>query len=143
MTCVAYDRDGYVAWDSQITVETARLPYVIDKVWTLNGKIYAFAGDIPRMDSVIEWHRDGALPEVAPKGTWDLLVVGRRSAHVYTNDVPFASKIRAPFAMGSGGPYALGALAAGASAFDAVKIAAKYDTATGGKVNVIHRSDAK
>lgn len=143
MTCIAFDRHGYVAFDSQITVDNARLPYVIDKVWTLNGKIYAFAGDVGRMDAVIDWHQAGAVSDTAPKGDWSLLVVGGRSAAVFTDDAPFASKVRAPFAMGSGGPYALGALAAGASAFDAVKIAAKYDTGTGGKVNVMHRSDAK
>ncbi|MGZ9074164.1 MAG: hypothetical protein ACXW13_00140 [Burkholderiaceae bacterium] len=140
---MALDKDGYVAWDSQITVDNSRLPYVIDKVWTLDGKIYAFAGDVARMDAVIQWHQSGAVSGEAPRGDWSLLVVGRRTTQVFTDDAPFASKARAPFAMGSGGPYALGALAAGASAFDAVRIAAKYDTGTGGKINVMHRSDVK
>lgn len=143
MTTIALDNAGYIAWDSQITAEGARLPYIIDKVWIADGKIYAFAGDVGVMDKIIEWHRAGAVAEGYPKGSWSLLVLRRRGASVYTDDAPFASKVQAPFAIGSGTAYALGALAAGASAFDAVRIAAKYDTHTGGKVNTLHRTDIK
>ena len=143
MTCVALDKDGYVAWDSLVTAETAKVPYGIDKVWIADGRLYAFAGEIDRMGAVIEWHRAGALAEAAPKGNWDLFVLKKRGAQVFSQDTPFASKVRAPFAMGSGAPYALGALAAGASAFEAVKIAAQYDTNTGGKITTLHRSDVK
>lgn len=47
--------------------------------------------------------------------------------------VPF--EIHNPFiAMGSGGDFAIGAMAAGADPFDAVKVATKYDVFSGGKI---------
>jgi ATP-dependent HslUV protease subunit HslV len=43
------------------------------------------------------------------------------------------------YALGSGSRIAYGALAAGASAEEAVRIAARYDTSTGGEVVVLRR----
>lgn len=143
MTTIAFDKQGYIAWDSQVTVGTDRLPYAVDKVWIADGKLYAFAGDLGRLDAVIDWHRSGAVAEEAPKGNWAILVVRKRGAQVFTNDAVFPSKVTPPFAMGSGEKYALGALDAHASAFDAVRIAKKRDTNTGGRVSVIHRSEIK
>lgn len=52
----------------------------------------------------------------------------------YPVDGPF-------FAVGSGAEIAIGAMAMGASAEQAVKIAAMYDTQTGGKVTVLSLED--
>lgn len=41
------------------------------------------------------------------------------------------------YAVGSGGPYALGAMAMGASPEEAVAIAARFDPGTGGEVEVL------
>lgn len=42
------------------------------------------------------------------------------------------------FAIGSGGPYAMGAMAMGATPEEAVAIAARFDPGTGGEVEVMH-----
>lgn len=47
-----------------------------------------------------------------------------------------------PCASGSGGGIALGAMAAGASPGEAVEIAARYDTSTGGRVVVLRPEPA-
>lgn len=54
----------------------------------------------------------------------------------YTGDKSFELRPDLPFAIGSGGDYALGALAMGATAEEAIKVASRYDPYTSNQVQV-------
>lgn len=116
-----------------------------DKVWTLNKKVYAFAGDYALLDEVIEWHAKGARAKYAKEnlqGSWELLVIDAKGAYIYSSDVPHKALVEAPFAMGSGSYFARGALLAGATAYQAVQIACKCDAFSGGEINALYLEDA-
>jgi ATP-dependent protease HslVU (ClpYQ) peptidase subunit len=137
MTTIAWD-GKHVAWDSRITQGGEIVDYPADKVWTLDKKIYCFAGDFALLDDVISWHAKGARAKFAKDnfvGSWELLVIDKKGAFVYSCDVPHRSRVQAPFAMGSGSYFARGALLAGAPAYKAVQIACKCDVFSGGEIN--------
>lgn len=136
MTTIAWD-GKHIAWDSRITQGGEIIDYPAEKVWTLNKKVYCFAGDYGLLDPVIDWHSKGARIKNAPDGNWELLVVGAKGAHVYSNEVAHKSPVVAPFAMGSGSHFARGALMAGATAYNAVQIACKCDVFSGGEINAL------
>lgn len=78
----------------------------------------------------------------APRATLVLFPGGDQIIR-FNHDGP--SEMRAPFyADGSGWEIALGAMAAGATAEEAVHIASRYDTKTGGSVTTLRngRNDA-
>lgn len=57
---------------------------------------------------------------------------GKVFIHEDTLARPF--RVKPPYAIGSGWPAAVGAMLAGADAYEAVKVAAKLDVHTGGKI---------
>lgn len=136
MTTIALDAT-HIAWDSQITLGDEKVAYPAEKVWIVDRSVFAFAGDYGLLDPVIAWKRAGARAASAPDGSWQLLVVGRKGAVLYSDDVKFATPVKTPFAMGSGSAYARGAMLAGAAAYKAVQIACKCDVYSGGEVNVL------
>lgn len=138
MTTIAFDKT-HIAWDSQITQGGEKLHVPAEKVWIVGKKVMAFAGDYGMLDDVIEWHTKGARAKAARdslQGNWELLVVDKNGAFIYSNDVPHKSPVMPPFAMGSGSYFARGALLAGASAYQAVQIACRCDVFSGGEINV-------
>lgn len=134
MTTIAFDKT-HIAWDSQITAGGEKLSVPAEKVWIVGKKVYAFAGDYGMLDPVIDWHSKGARVKGAPEGNWELLVVDTKGAYIYSSDVPRKALVVAPYAMGSGSHFARGALMAGATAYQSVKIACQCDIYSGGEVN--------
>lgn len=144
MTTIAWD-GKHISWDSRITQGGEIVDYPAEKVWTLNRKVYAFAGDFALLDDVITWHAKGARARYAKDnfvGTWDLLVIDAKGACVYSDEVPHKSIVRYPFALGSGANFARGALLAGATAYRAVQIACQCDAMSGGEINSLFLEDA-
>lgn len=142
MTTIAIDRT-HIAWDSQITVGSEKASWDGDKVWIVGNKVYGFAGDFGMLDEIVKWHQKGARIAHAPKeGNWELLVITTKGVSLYSNEIKYATKIIAPFAFGSGGPYARGALMHGATAYEAVKIACQCDVYSGGEIGVLKLEDA-
>jgi ATP-dependent protease HslVU (ClpYQ) peptidase subunit len=67
-----------------------------------------------------------------------IMSIDRRGRIWHTNQTMIWTQIKAKhWAIGAGCDYALGAMAAGKSAFDAVKIASMLDVTTGGGVDVL------
>lgn len=140
MTCIALDRT-HIAWDSQITMGDEKVSWAGEKVWIVDKAIYAFAGDFAYLDPVIEWHRKGARPRLAPEGEWEMLFITSRGANLFAHDMKYPTAVTAPFAMGTGAAYARGAMLARASAYRAVKIACMCDVYSGGEVGVLKLED--
>jgi ATP-dependent protease HslVU (ClpYQ) peptidase subunit len=100
------------------------------------GRIYAMAGEVAARAAIIEWHNNGADPATVPLPgmDWNLLVVDLDGIRLYGNNTPYPTEIKPPFALGSGDAYAIGAMEAGATPREAVEIAAKRNTHTGGQI---------
>lgn len=136
MTTLAYDSKS-IACDSQLTAEDRRLR---QKKWLKlpDGTLLVYAGAAAEFQAFVRWllhdGRQSEFPKaenltvviVHPCGTVE--VIDEDNCSLDTTDKLFVA--------GSGGPIALGAMAAGLSAKEAVQIAAKYDTGTNPDVDV-------
>lgn len=137
MTTIAFDGKR-LAVDSRIT--TASDTVVIErakKLWKIGALWIAFAGNSQDMMLAVQWFRDG-MPESKPKldsnfsaFSWD----GKRLCRYECGLVPMPQNVKFA-AGGSGIDVALGAMAAGANAVQAVKIAARFDPFTNARVQV-------
>jgi hypothetical protein len=134
MTTIAY-KDGVLAADTLATSNCLRDNYGT-KIWRVGKLLVAASGNKACCLRFRTWVADGMEGEspfegadlgnglvIAPDG--NIVCWGENGPWPVT--VPF-------YTLGSGYQLALGALAAGASAIEAVKIAAEYDTHTGGEV---------
>lgn len=141
MTTIAY-RDGVLAADTLITAGGERAGYGV-KIRRLGPLLYGSAGSCCLGDRHEAWLRAGAKGEAPP------LKDGDESASVYVfmpdDQVLWfhstgMTPLRAPFwAAGSGESFARGAMEMGASAEQAVAVACKWDTGSGGPITVLRR----
>lgn len=137
MTTVAFDGISLAA-DSLHTWNGCRDLHE-PKAWRVRGLIVAGAGPTSLILRFRQWvaegmedesplfdEEDGAglvIPPTGPgacfgsKGAWP---------------------VRGPYAIGSGEPFARAAMACGKTAEQAVRIAAQFDTSTGGLITVLH-----
>lgn len=133
MTVIAWD-GRILASDKQVTMNgikfsTTKLKYLG------NGEYAAMTGDRNDCLAMLEWYKDGADRDKFPqlgKGndSYSLLLVirGNNLSAVYYENSPFAVNVEdRKIAFGCGRDLALGAMAAGVSAFEAVKIACQFD----------------
>ena len=105
--------------------------------------VVGVTGEYDTALAFVKWLRRGRPSDQRPESTMDndtynfeALLVDRTTRTIYVCSPPNFSMvpIDKPTAVGSGGAFALGAMEAGATPYEAVKIAAKYDMATGGKL---------
>jgi hypothetical protein len=136
MTTVAF-RDGVLAVDSGVGME-ARGCFLgnVRKCYTGDGVIGAAAGDAAEMREFRKWIEAGAEPGKWINGQQNIqgIIVRKGGAvSIYCNGAELDASGEF-FAAGSGCAVALGAMAAGASAVQAVEIACIYDMSTRGPV---------
>lgn len=165
MTTIAYDGVS-LASDSQTTQGDVRLSLNAQKIfqpldgetWAVNGERAIAFGVAGKLHSTIAVHKalsscmsgyKGLTVDTRfPKGYSLNYLVITEDGGVYAggqyedDDVPWLAKVSAPIAVGSGAEFAMGAMAAGVSAKIAIGIAAQYDVGTGGKVQVIQRTES-
>jgi hypothetical protein len=96
------------------------------------------AGDVSECAKLHKWAESGFDPANKPQENQNnlsaMIVFPLEGIH-YTDNSYVVYKIDAPFhAVGSGSELAIGAMSAGASAKEALKIASQYDIYTGGKL---------
>lgn len=132
MTTIAY-REGVLAADSLVTLGSTKVHGSYQKIRRIGGFLIGTAGSVAACQSFIDWVKAGDDEDPPPKGEYNALIVDPRGK---VREIENGSVLPVPrgakfFAIGSGAPYALAAMYAGASAIDAVKIAAKIDTSTG------------
>lgn len=158
MTTIAFDGNTLAA-DSQTTQENIRLSNSAVKIftrvaqsddWAIEGKrITAFgvagnlhaANDLRRAMETFAGHKAG---DPFAKGITFAFIAIAEDRTVFVggkysdDDRSWVVEAQAPVAVGSGGDFAMGAMAAGATAEQAVEIAARFDVNTGGLVQAIN-----
>lgn len=132
MTTIAY-RDGVIACDSQIT---STYKGKGKKIHRVNDSLVGICGRLTSAMLFIDWLEEQGIPpsklqedddfeaiQLTPKGVfyWDSRLRPVRVTDKFT-------------AIGSGCDFAMGAMAVGADAKEAVRAAAKLDTYTGGAI---------
>lgn len=132
MTTIAY-RDGVLAADSLVTLGSTKVHGSYQKIRRIGDHIIGTAGSVASCQAFIDWIRMGDGETLPPKGEYNALIIDPRGR---VREIENGSVLPVPrgakfFAIGSGSPYALAAMYAGANAAEAVKIAAKIDTSTG------------
>jgi ATP-dependent protease HslVU (ClpYQ) peptidase subunit len=148
MTTLAY-KDGILAFDGKITAGNmvttlnSRKGIATDKYLAAAAGLSSFCG------AFLEWVKTDFDPVKVPKTPngklCDIvgLVIDRKGTLTeYCDDLLPLKVGRVPFyARGSGREVATGAMAAGASAEEAVRIASKFDIYTGGRIRTVKFSD--
>src|SRR5262245_3817758 len=129
MTTIATD-GVTIAAESRATRRHEIASWSEEKVIHRHGRIYASSGSANIGEALVTWHQAGANPKDLPvcskdAGGWTLLVIDADGMWVYNDEVPYRMQVAAPFTMGSGGDWAMGAMHAGASPRKAVEIACK------------------
>jgi 20S proteasome alpha/beta subunit len=137
MTTIAY-KDGVIAYDGRITSGSAITYDDFDKCHERDGVKFVMAGytaDYQRlMDAFFgkELASIGASALVVDAdGVWS---VGHNDGEGVWKSAVLADR---PYAIGSGSVHALTAMDMGASAYQAVEMAMKRDSCTGGKIRTL------
>lgn len=140
MTTIAF-KDGVMASDSQESEDDFKWPCWSQKLYRVRNLVVGGCGDSSVILHFLAWLDNGKQPEAAPqlrKGqefgalVWD----GKDLALVDEGFI--AIPVDCPcFAIGSGRDFAMGAMMAGASAEDAVRIAMQLDRNSGGDVQIM------
>lgn len=140
MTTVAY-RFGVLASDGRISEDNFILSNSFKKIHKIKKNLYGFCGPVVEWEKFLRWDEkknkdlefdvgfDAIM--VTPEGEITNFVVGEdKKLH------RIELGVREYFAIGSGRELALGAMAGNSelSASSAIKIAAKFDTCTGGTI---------
>ena len=127
-----------MASDSQLTGSHIA-QHTYRKVFECNGALIGISGGAAACADFVEWYSKGAKRKKFPEscqdedsGCWALVARKTGCAIYECSPVPVSTgKIAAT---GSGGDFAIAAMLAGADVSEAVKIAAKLDPFTGGRV---------
>lgn len=136
MTTIVY-RDGTLAGDSRVTVADMVSTDKQTKVHRLrDGRLYGWAGGVEDAERLRIALRKGQEPPRL-ENISALLIEVTGTIHLYEGNIWIEQKGEPYYAVGSGAPYALGAMDAGASAIDAARIAIKRDVNSGGKVRSV------
>lgn len=138
MTVWAY-RDGVLASDSLVLVDRMICGQMRKVIKSGSGWLAAGAGNATDMNQFLRWVEDGKEEDSAVKleNLEGFLVSPKGETFIVEADL-HPMKIEAEFhAGGSGAAFAIGAMARGASAIEAVKIAMEYNSSCGGDIQVV------
>jgi len=136
MTTIAI-KDGVVASDSRLTQGGQVVDDKFNKRRESNGVQFFIAGNITDDEQVIAsyFQGDDVIEDITGKPCADFIIVDGKNAYYGSIEEEGFWKMliqtNTPYAIGSGASYALGAMDAGATAKEAVKIACR-DVFTGG-----------
>lgn len=136
MTTIAY-RDGKLAGDSRATAN-GLIDNQTTKVWQHKGVLFGASGNQALCEKFRVWVVSGMEGDSPFEGADDGngLIVSKAGVVCFSTSGSWP--VSEPFyTLGSGYQIALGALAMGASAKEAVEVAARFDTMTGGKITVL------
>jgi hypothetical protein len=111
----------------------------VTKLYRINGSIIGFCGLNEHALKFIEWRRTpDAKPTFSDSSCFSALELTIDGRILYWGGEMMAVEVEEEFyGIGSGAPYALGAMARGASLKEAVKIAGRWDEATGSEIQTM------
>ncbi|MGL5013996.1 MAG: hypothetical protein ACRC6V_06855 [Bacteroidales bacterium] len=155
MTTIIYDAknkqmlgDGRISQGTQVTKDD------FVKVHNINGILVGAAGVVTHMLKFFEYFEQNTTAEIFQQETMGLVNIVFPET---PNEDQFEALVAYPsgelflfegnssillgqdvsFAIGSGGPYALGALESGAAGDEAMRVATKFDAMSGGEITVV------
>lgn len=129
-----------VAWDGRtLAADTHSQTSVNLKVHKLhrlaNGALFAAAGSVQEILAVLGWLNGGEKP--ADLQDFEGLIITKHGADRLGERLMSVPSLEPFCAIGSGAHFALAAMACGKTAVEAVRIAARFDPGTGGRVESI------
>ena len=142
MSVIAWDGQS-LATDRQAT-NCAQRNTASKAIRIPSGEVVAWCGEQDQGLILAKWYEDGADPSKWPefqkdKEDWSRLVVASESGVKFYERHPVAMVEHDAFqAFGSGRDYAMGAMAMGATAAQAVKVASQFNVHCGMGVDVFH-----
>jgi 20S proteasome alpha/beta subunit len=135
MTTIAY-KDGIIAYDSRETLGTTIVDDDCDKCQARDGVLFFCTGSSPDFEALLAAYF-GEVSSVVIEAGGVALDKGALWLLGYSETTGFwKDRLRMdnPWSVGSGSPHALTAMDMGASAYQAVEMAMKRDTGTGGTI---------
>lgn len=136
MTTVAL-KDGQMACDSmQCGAYIDRIN--CSKIREIGvGTFVGFAGDLVQCYKFLDWVEQGMDADEYPEDLDDVeaIIVGSSGAAKYYDESPIGIPVGKTCAIGSGSAFAMGAMLAGKSAYDAVNIACELDPLSRGPIS--------
>ncbi|HJV75467.1 MAG TPA: hypothetical protein VJ654_14670 [Noviherbaspirillum sp.] len=136
MTTIVCNRSGMAA-DRRIS----DMPmFQAKKLFRVGGSLIGVAGSMDQCLRFVEWRRNPEVrPTFADSPSFSALELTSGGKILWWGSEMMPVEISEEFyAIGSGAPYALGALSAGKSLKEAVKIAARWNEATGPEVQTMN-----
>lgn len=145
MTTIAYDGQCLAA-DTQCHADGMRLG-LVQKIWRLaDGRLFGACGDNSACEATYAWLHAGGHPADKPtlktEQGFNGLLIALDGQVTFLDPELVPLTIVAPwYALGSGREFAMGALAAGKSAPEAVRIALQFDIYSGGPIDTLVLKD--
>jgi len=136
MTTIAY-KDGVIAYDSRVTTDDLIRSDSASKSRTVKGVHFFLAGYVCDEDKFIEMYFNREVKHSKLESSaivydhGNLFIVGTDDDTLFSMPLEQGEV----YAIGSGTPHAYTAMDMGASAKEAVEMASKRDTSTGGHIN--------
>ena len=139
MTTIAYDGKTMAA-DRLRTCNGVRIGNYKKIEKLRDGRIFGFCGEVKYRKMVLDHLKHQSLDPL-PEGDYCALVV-RKDGSVYTLEGgSYELDATPPIAMGSGGDFAMAAMACGKDAKGAIEIAIRFDTLSGGEIDEVTHGD--
>ncbi len=134
MTTIAFDGSS-IAYDSYVTQAGVIVDNTGCKHWKIKGADFFFAGTVQDYEHLVSWFFDRSYEPAEDTDCSAIVVLGDTVFEVASQtDTFMINQEHKPMALGTGGCFALGAMDAGCSAKEAVKIACSRDVFSGGRV---------
>lgn len=140
MTVLAWD-GRYLAADRQATFGGTAVPAT--KIFRHKDVLIGCAGDAQECLAFLEWYKSENMPKPTLKAEFSCYVISDKKLYKYESMLyPFL--MDTPFwAAGCGADYALGAMASGKTAQEAVEIACRFDIGCGLGVDVLDSEEGQ
>ena len=139
MTTIAF-RDGVMATDSLVTDGSNIYRGTTKKIYRIGDSLLSMCGNLGLFDVMVDWVSRGMplgdLPNVGNESDFAAMLVSRDRLVGFTEKFRIQEHTAEFHAMGSGNEIALGAMAMGATAEQAVETACRFDVYSAGPIQV-------
>lgn len=129
-------KDNIIAADGQLSASWIT-KHDADKIFLVDGDYYGFSGKVTMWEVFLDWIKTGREPYPDMEKCRCICLTKKGRLYLYEEGlggIPCAVSVGQPYAIGSGGTLAMGAMVYGASAVDAIKAISKVDSDTNDNV---------
>lgn len=134
MTTIVANREA-MASDQRLTGGPM---FKAQKIQRIRGSLYGGCGNWEQVLKMFEWFRNPDMrPEWKFEPEFEIIQLSPQGLFLWGSEMVAMQITQGFYACGSGGHYAMGALENGADLKTAIRIASKYDEATGHGVQLV------